>query len=155
MKKVTTLSIIEDGDKVLLAMKKRGHGEGWWNGYGGKVEQGESIEDAMVRELYEESGLTARSYRKRAIIEFVSAGSDNVLEMHVFEVTEYSGELVETEEMMPKWFSKQEIPFEQMWPSDREWLNMYFQGKNLIGNALYDDVSRAFLRYEFKEVDTV
>jgi ADP-ribose pyrophosphatase YjhB (NUDIX family) len=45
-------------DVVCLAMKKRGFGEGNWNGYGGKLEEGESIKDAAVRELNEESGVS-------------------------------------------------------------------------------------------------
>lgn len=49
------MAIIQHGDQVLLAMKKKGFGEGWWNGYGGKVEAGETVEAAMVRELREES----------------------------------------------------------------------------------------------------
>jgi 8-oxo-dGTP pyrophosphatase MutT (NUDIX family) len=35
-------------------MKKRGFGEGRWNGVGGKVEPGESIEAALIREAKEE-----------------------------------------------------------------------------------------------------
>ena len=38
-------------------MKKRGFGKGKWNGFGGKVEEGECIEDSAVRELEEECGL--------------------------------------------------------------------------------------------------
>jgi len=42
-------------DRILLGMKKRGFGAGWWNGFGGKVQQGETIEEAAKRstkELY-------------------------------------------------------------------------------------------------------
>lgn len=49
-------------------MKKRGFGEGWWNGYGGKVQDGESMTDAMVRELQEESDLVAKNTEKEQLL---------------------------------------------------------------------------------------
>ena len=42
-KKVLTLVYIRDDEKVLLGMKKRGFGQGKWNGFGGKVQKKESI----------------------------------------------------------------------------------------------------------------
>lgn len=149
MRQITTLSIIEDGDKALLAMKKRGFGEGWWNGYGGKVQEGESITDAMVRELYEESGLIARKYRERAIIEFFFDGTDYEVEMHVFEVSDYDGQLVETEEMKPKWFLKKEIPYNEMWPADRNWMPLFFDGKDFNGRAVFNGETKAFIESNF------
>lgn len=112
MKQLTTLSIVRKDDMVLLAMKKRGFGEGWWNGYGGKVEEGEEIENAMLRELFEESGIQATKYEKRAIINFIFQSGDNAVEMHVYEIFNYEGEVVETEEMSPKWFKISEIPYD-------------------------------------------
>ena len=38
-------------------MKKRGFGAGKWNGYGGKLNDGESPEQAVAREIQEESGI--------------------------------------------------------------------------------------------------
>lgn len=150
MRQITTLAIIENGDSVLLAMKKRGFGEGWWNGYGGKVQDNETVEEAMVRELQEESGLLATSFRERAIIEFFSKGSDSVVEMHVFEVTNHKGELIETEEMAPKWFLKQQIPFDEMWPSDREWLPLFFKGHDFDGRVVFDETTSKYLKSDFK-----
>jgi len=46
MKKIMTLCIIHQHPKVLLGMKKRGFGVGRWNGFGGKVNEGETIEQA-------------------------------------------------------------------------------------------------------------
>ena len=48
--KLLTLCLITKGDDVLLGMKKRGFGEGLWNGFGGKVSEGETI-DAAGRRL--------------------------------------------------------------------------------------------------------
>ena len=47
--KLLTLVLIREPSRVLLGMKKRGFGEGRWNGFGGKVEQGETITQAAYR----------------------------------------------------------------------------------------------------------
>lgn len=47
--KLFTLIVVMNGDEVLLGMKKRGFGIGKWNGFGGKVEAGETIADSAIR----------------------------------------------------------------------------------------------------------
>lgn len=49
LRKLLTLTVIRNEREVLLGYKKRGFGCGKWNGFGGKVEKGESIIDAAVR----------------------------------------------------------------------------------------------------------
>ena len=56
--------------QVLLGMKKRGFGKGRWNGFGGKMAVGETIEDAARRELREEAGITVKNFEKLGIIDF-------------------------------------------------------------------------------------
>jgi len=56
---------VKDG-KVLLIYKKRGLGEGLYNGVGGKVEDGESPEEAIVREAEEEIGIKVMEFRRVA-----------------------------------------------------------------------------------------
>jgi mutator protein MutT len=138
--KVATLCFIEDGDRVLLAMKKRGHGEGRWNGYGGKVEAGETIEEALVRELLEESGLRALEFDKRGFIFFENEYEEGLdLGVHIYAITKFEGEPIETEEMDPKWFLKADIPFTEMWPSDRKWFPIYLKGNKFKGNVKAGD----------------
>ena len=57
MRKILTLCIINRGNEVLLGMKKKGFGQGKWNGFGGKVMPHEEIEDAARREVFEEAGI--------------------------------------------------------------------------------------------------
>jgi len=47
--KVLTLAFVRRHGEILLGYKKRGFGVGKWNGFGGKVETGETIEDAAKR----------------------------------------------------------------------------------------------------------
>lgn len=48
-KKVLSLVFVRESSKILLGYKKRGYGKGWWNGFGGKVEKGETIIEGALR----------------------------------------------------------------------------------------------------------
>ena len=134
-----TLCLIQEGDKVLLGMKKRGFGEGRWNGFGGKVTEGESIKEAAKRELFEEIGVTAKSLEKRGEINFSWQGKEGVLEVTIFKVADFEGEPTESEEMKPEWFLTSEIPYEKMWSDDTYWLPLFLAGKKFKGKFLFDD----------------
>ena len=47
--KLYTLIVVKKDDQVLLGFKKRGFGINKWNGFGGKVESGESITTCAIR----------------------------------------------------------------------------------------------------------
>lgn len=113
-------------------MKKRGFGAGKWNGFGGKVEAGEGIEEAARREMHEESGILVGSLTKVACLIFVFENDEKVLRVHAFETREcVEGSPVETDEMRPKWYSEDELPLDGMWVDDREWLPRVLQGERL------------------------
>ena len=57
-RKVLTLVLLREDNRVLLGMKKRGFGVGKWNGFGGKLEPGETVLEAAAREVKEECGFT-------------------------------------------------------------------------------------------------
>ena len=129
-KKITTLLMIHDDQKILLGLKKRGFAEGRWNGFGGKVNPGEDIEAAALREVGEEIGVKPLNMKKRGVFTFEFEGNPELLEMHLFSATTFDGEPKEGEEMRPKWFNREEIPFGEMWPDDRHWFPLLFAGKN-------------------------
>ncbi|MDF1497682.1 MAG: 8-oxo-dGTP diphosphatase [Patescibacteria group bacterium] len=121
--KLTTLCYPLIDGKVLLAMKKRGFGVGKWNGPGGKVEPGESIEDACHRETLEEVGIKCINLEHRGVVEFVfETNPDWDTECHIFVTTLIQGEALESEEMLPAWYQIDKIPYDQMWEDDPIWL---------------------------------
>lgn len=140
--KLLTLVIVENGGEVLLGLKKRGFGVGKWNGFGGKVEAGESIADAARRELSEEAGIDALSLEHRAISRFRFGDDSEVLEVHTFACSDFRGTPKETEEMHPQWFPIAKIPYDGMWPDDMHWLPKFLAGERFqayFGFAGYDD----------------
>ena len=139
-KKVLTLCLTLLDGKILLGMKKRGFGMGRWNGFGGKVHENETIEDAAKREMREESCVEIETMRKVGIHEFVfENNADETLEVHVFRVIRFRGEPTETEEMKPQWFAFDEIPYDTMWSDDRYWFPLLLKGKKFRTRFLFGD----------------
>ncbi|MCA9392245.1 8-oxo-dGTP diphosphatase [candidate division WWE3 bacterium] len=127
-------------NEILLAMKKRGFAEGKWNGVGGKVEDGESIEQAMVRETQEEIEVVVRDFHKVAELTFTFVDNPEWGQVvHTYFCEEWLGEPVETEEMRPQWFNVNGLPFEQMWWDDKYWLPMVIEGKQVKGDFKFKD----------------
>jgi 8-oxo-dGTP pyrophosphatase MutT (NUDIX family) len=102
MKKVTLCYCVRNKE-VLLGMKRCGFGVGKWNGYGGKVKDGESPKQAAIRELGEESGLVAdqKDLKQCSLIRFYFE-QDFAFECYVYLISNWTGEPIETKEMSPK-----------------------------------------------------
>jgi 8-oxo-dGTP diphosphatase/2-hydroxy-dATP diphosphatase len=139
-----TLCLVHEHPRVLLGMKKRGFGAGRWNGFGGKVQEGETVDEAARRELREEAGLEADELSERGILEFeFESDPTMLLEVHIFKIESYSGSPAESEEMRPQWFTVDEIPFGQMWSDDVYWLPLFLKGLRFKGRLMFDKPSTA------------
>jgi ADP-ribose pyrophosphatase YjhB (NUDIX family) len=146
--KLTTLCYPIVNGHVLLAMKKRGFGSGKWNGPGGKVQQGEMIEDACRREVVEETGVRVHDIEPVGIVESVFDGRpdwDN--ECHVFVVRNVEGDIHETDEMRPRWFGIDQVPYQEMWEDDAIWLPEVLRGGN-VNKRFYFDAEMKLIRHE-------
>lgn len=154
MKKLLTLCIVHQHPNVLLGMKKRGFGAGRWNGFGGKVSEGETIEDAAKREMMEEAGIDISDINKVGIIEFEFQGNPEILQVHIFRADNFSGDPTESEEMKPQWFHVDEIPFAEMWPDDIHWIPLFLEGKKFKGKFLFGE-GDSILEQELLEVEEV
>ena len=127
-RRIYTLCFPLAGTRVLLGFKKRGFGSGRWNGFGGKLKQGETIEQAARRETWEEAGLAPVALRESGRLLFTFEGVAEAMEVHVFRTEDWTGEPAESDEMRPRWFEQTEIPFDEMWADDRYWLPHLLEG---------------------------
>ncbi|XP_061702100.1 oxidized purine nucleoside triphosphate hydrolase [Syngnathoides biaculeatus] len=150
--KLLTLVLVLQPNKVLLGMKKRGFGAGRWNGFGGKVQLGETVEEGARRELLEESGLTVDTLEKVGNIQFEFVGDSQLLDVHIFRSDSYNGEPMETEEMRPQWFDIDKIPFDQMWPDDVMWFPLLLQKRKFVGYFHFQGHD-VILSHTLKEVE--
>ncbi len=114
------------GDKYLLLLKvKSKFGGGFWNAPGGKIEPGESAEDAARREVLEETGLRVGELSSAGFLEFYFGSGKSILDWtaEVFKTSNFMGKIEKKgAEGLLKWFDKETLPYDQMWADDRHWL---------------------------------
>lgn len=156
LKKVYTLVFVYTDRQILLGLKKRGFGVNKWNGFGGKVEPNESVVDAAVRELGEECCLSVKAEDLKNVghLEFTFEGEPIMMDVRVFTTNIYEGTPKETEEMAPKWYSYDEIPYDNMWPDDRYWLPYMLKGKPIFAKFHYKGYD-TILNYKIDEVESM
>ncbi len=151
--KQATLCLLIKNDKVLLAMKKRGFGVGRWNGTGGKVKKGEKIVEAAIRETKEEIGVDIKNLEKVGLFHFTFLNkSEWNQDVTLFLVKDWIGEPAESEEMAPKWFSFDEIPYDKMWSDDIHWMSLVLQGKKLEADFVFGEGDK-LLNHNIKIVE--
>ncbi len=139
---LTTLCYIEKNDCYLMmhrVSKKNDLNEGKWIGVGGHFEEGESPEECLVREVYEETGLTLTSYRLRGIITFVSDewGCEY---MHLYTADDFEGDMdaawEKCTEGILKWIPKKEIYDLNLWEGDRIFLKLLVESDTIFSLKL-------------------
>jgi len=130
--KQATLCFLLKNNQILLAMKKRGFGQGRWNGVGGKPNPDENILDTAIRETQEEIGVIPQNITQVATLDFYFKNKKEWdQQVLVFTTHDWEREPIETEEMKPQWFDLDKIPFETMWPDDPFWLPLILSGKKI------------------------
>ncbi|MET0479786.1 MAG: 8-oxo-dGTP diphosphatase [Mycetocola sp.] len=122
----------QGGYEVLLGEKKKGLGLGKMVGPGGKLETGESPEQAVVREVLEESGLRVREEDLVALgrirYEFPDRPAWSQVSW-VFAVRAWEGDIVESDELLLHWHPVGDIPFDRMWDDAKHWLPAALDGE--------------------------
>ncbi len=142
MRDTTLLFLVKKDNGVIteicLAMKKRGFGVGRYNGTGGKVEQGETILDAVKRETKEEIGVIVDVVEKYAELTFVFPHKEEWNQLvHAYIASVWEGDILETEEMKPEWFAVDSIPYKTMWPDDIFWLPKVLEGNQVEARFVF------------------
>lgn len=146
-----TIAIIYQPPKILLGMKKVKFGKGKYNGFGGGVEKGESLEDAVIREAMEEASIEIKNPRRIGEILFKFEGDEQDHLVHFFRIKEFLGTPTESNEMIPIWFEVDNIPYEKMWDDDRYWLPLLLDEKKFKGTFYFDENFR-LKNYKLKKV---
>lgn len=131
MQQATLLFLLKD-NQILLAMKKRGFGQGRWNGVGGKPKENEDILETAIRETQEEIGVIPKNISHVATLDFYFQNkSEWNQQVSVFITNEWEGDPSESDEMKPQWFETTNLPFNSMWPNDTFWVPLIISGKKI------------------------
>lgn len=123
----TTLCYIQNdrGQTLLLHRVKKENdlNKDKWIGVGGGFEDKESPEDCLIREVYEETGLTLTRYRYRGIVTFVSDRWETEY-MHLYTADRWTGDIIECNEGTLEWVDNARIPDLPAWAGDRIFLRL-------------------------------
>lgn len=139
-----TLCIIfrQNESSILLGKKSKGIGKGYWNGFGGHVENNETIEEANFREVYEETGIILNSSKKIGINTFIFPEENNIHKVHIFkskitDLCDLSNNSGEFEEF--RWFEIRELPYDKMWYDDVYWFPYMLKKESFEGFYFFDN----------------
>jgi 8-oxo-dGTP diphosphatase len=152
---IRIIGFLVDDNRVLLGQKKEGMGEGNFIGIGGKPESGETSAQTLLREIEEEIQVIPLEYQEMGSVKFVFPHKPSwSQEIIPFLITKWNGIPVETDEIKPQWFDKNDLPLSQMWPDSKYWIPDLLKGSKISKIITYandDSVDRV----ENKNLETV
>ena len=148
---ITTLCYIEKDNQYLMlnrVKKKEDINKGKWIGVGGHFNKGETPNECVRREVFEETGLTLKSLKLRGILTFI-ADKDFVEYIWLYTSNDFEGQLIECNEGILKWIDKDKVNQLELWEGDRVFLKLLeeqneffslkleYEGNQLI-NTIYE-----------------
>ena len=125
----STLCYITRGDQVLMlhrVKKENDLNKDKWIGIGGKFEGEESPDECLLREAWEETGLTLTSWRCRGVVTFLCDGMEGEF-MYLFTADGFEGEPKECDEGDLQWVSREFLYSLPMWEGDKIFLDLLWQ----------------------------
>ena len=146
-----------ENQQVLLGIKTRKIGVGLYNGFGGKVELGETMFVSAANEFSKEAGVTAlpESFVKVAEGNFYTHKNDGgvtLFKCDILFISEFKGEPKDSEEMENlQWFTFSDLPLAHMMPGDRFWIPKVLRGENIRVTVHYNEDRTKLLQNAFIE----
>lgn len=118
---LATLCYLKNNDKTLMVYRNKKPNDihrGKWNGLGGKFEPGESPEECVIREVWEESGFHINNPRLHGLLMFPNF-KGNDWYVFVFTAREFTGELIDSPEGRLEWIPDEKLTSLNLWESDQ------------------------------------
>lgn len=142
-KHAVMLYIIKDNKILFLVRDKKNdtvHRQGMLLSMGGKVEEGEPLEEAVIREAQEEAGITPKNIELRAVLYFRTFGTEkNDWIDFLYTCKEYDGEPTPGNEGHFVWHDIPSIPdLPNLYPQDKLYLDLMFKHKFFVAEFLCD-----------------
>ncbi len=136
----TLCYIKHDGCTLMVHRNKKANDihEGKWNGLGGKFEPGETPEECVIREVYEESGLSIRDPKLCGLLLFPGF-KGNDWYVFVFTAIDFSGELIDSPEGKLEWIPDENVLGLNLWESDHIFMPWIRRGKFFSAKFIYEE----------------
>ena len=115
--RVVAAALFDEAGRVLIAQRPAGkHMAGWWEFPGGKVGEGESDGDALVRELREELGVESQAVSE--IMALTHDYPDRTIDLVLWSATLTAGVPRSLDGQALKWVDCQLLGNERLLPAD-------------------------------------
>ncbi len=135
----TLCYVKRDGHTLMVHRVKKANDihEGKWNGLGGKFETGETPEECVIREIFEESGLSIQNPKLCGLLMFPqSKGNDWYV--FVYTASDFTGELIDSPEGKLEWIPDEKILDLNLWESDHIFMSWMREGKFFSAKFEYE-----------------
>lgn len=140
---LATLCYVRKNGKTLMlhrVKKENDIHKDKYNGLGGKFEDGESPEECVIREVYEESGLKIKNPLLKGILAFPKFDGKNDWIVFVFTAEKFSGKLRQSKEGNLLWVKNEDLLKLNLWEGDKIFLkyldkDIIFSGKFIYKNG--------------------
>ena len=133
----TVLVYIEKNHQYLMLLRDKEENdlnEGKWMGVGGHLEEGETKEQALIREVREETGLKVLSYLYCGELLFINDDYEEII--YLYQVNSFSGELIDCDEGTLKWIDIDKVMSLNMWEGDYTFMPYIIDFKKEINLTL-------------------
>lgn len=140
--KLATLCYVQKNGKTLMIHRVKKSNDmhaGKWNGLGGKLEPGESPEECVIREVFEESGLLIKQPKLRGFLTFPSFSNNEDWYTFVFTAANFEGELIESHEGIFQWVADEKITDLELWEGDQFFIPWLDRDQFFLGKFNYRD----------------
>lgn len=140
MDKTVMIYLEKDNQYLMLYRnkKKKDINKNKYIGVGGHVEKGETPDQALIREVKEETGLDLLSFIKRGLVYFVLNGYEE--EMYIYTSLDFKGELIECNEGDLLWVDKDKVMSLPIWEGDKYFLKYLLEeDKYFVMRLIYED----------------
>ncbi len=151
MKLATLCYLKKDGKTLMLHRVKKENDmhEGKYNGLGGKFEEGETPQECAVREVFEESGLSAKNLILKGVITFPAFAKNEDWYVFVFVIDKFEGEMTVSCEGNLEWVNDCDLLNLNLWAGDKiflKWLEQdrFFSAKFSYKNGALESHSVNF-----------
>jgi 8-oxo-dGTP diphosphatase len=141
MKLATLCYLRKDGKTLMIHRVKKPNDvhAGKWNGLGGKFEAGESPEECVRREVFEEAGILAKHLQLKGFLTFPNFANNEDWYAFVFLCDEFEGEITDSLEGNLAWIENEKLLSLPLWEGDRLFLPLLDQPGFFSGKFVYQE----------------
>ena len=151
--------VLARNDQLLLGYKKSGLGTGKYVCVGGHIDEGETPLQAAIRETQEEIFITLDPAHVRlvAIMDFIFPAKNHwQATCHYFYCDNWEGTPKESDEIAPRFYLKDNTPYDQMWQDAQHWLPQILTGSpRILCSFTYADDNETIAEYTLSPLNSV